>query len=1122
MGIDRSPAYLRGFILPLELTDADIWTAEASYTTAELKAGAAIPSGGEKLVLNTIGEQTSAIDIKTHKAGTPGRSKAGFIFKRATETDYYGDNSFNAITDFQFLKMKSSVPLNTYSDPSCLALLNGDLLLAYSSTEAVGSNGIVVKRMAADGSVFSSGSVAFNATTHLSTVTASNPAMCQLSDGSVILVFWANYVISTNLSNLYVYRSNDNGVNWDLVSTGALDQSLDRSVYSLGRISIGHHNGQILLIGSLTKLAGLKNNIIIQAASVNEGMTFTTIGTTADNIYCYSPSMVVCDDGFILSYITSINDAASTDGHGKSFLFPNAFFPFASRGALELDISSGWDVGYINTTSKTFETGALTTWIDEENNIFVLFRNIPTKAQSYGGNGGLWMKISTDQGETWQYAGLLDPGWIPPFVQAMNDDTEYLRNFSACSAKGRTWVFCQPETTAGTIDNSLLLFGLRGYSSITLPDRFQDADIYQQFGYNHTYIPFVVPDILPDWTDTISGVPVVELTTGGLKITTSTTSSIKYTYSMLSPIAAHTTTGTIARFVARPATGGTVSGNEIAADLYISDGAHSYRVIFRFSPTQIQLRDELGAANLATVTPNPASILTDTGVEILVALGNGRVSAWWRGNDHIDAKGWNLLASNAAVADGGAGANNYLSIGNQAATASGSAISYWGEVCIAYKNGNGGQFFPDLFNGFSTPSDLSAKLYPSEGNALQVAEGMFISTQDGPAQLSDVYSVSPASSYGIENLFHAQSPSPQNGWRGKERSGAGAVPAEFIPIRLDANGENIAFQSDMIGIHLGNINFKDFQLEGYDAGSASWQVIKLINPGILIKSTRHGSRLVADPTGAAPHPYFFHDELTGATAQIPGAPPVYREIRTNSEGSWNGTTTPRPATIVLNDTQASDPTASLDVAIFPKNVTVIINLNGAKYSALGIRISSQNTRTGDFRIGHLSIGPFHAIAPQYSHGREITFSANTETFDQPDGIIRTRNLGKGRRNFSINWSDPVDTSPLMPMGGSPSPDWFKGSYNGAAQAVASFGGIAFDILGYIRHMRGPDRPVVYLPSVKFADNSGEEVRVYNRELQHALVMLDDSASIDNAIGEELVSVRGEIFRIGSINMVEVI
>ena len=91
-----------------------------------------------------------------------------------------------------------------------------------------------------------------------------------------------------------------------------------------------------------------------------------------------------------------------------------------------------------------------------------------------------------------------------------------------------------------------------------------------------------------------------------------------------------------------------------------------------------------------------------------------------------------------------------------------------------------------------------------------------------------------------------------------------------------------------------------------------------------------------------------------------------------------------------------------------------------------------------------------------------------------------------------------------------------------AQAVASFGGIAFDILGYIRHMRGPDRPVIYLPSVKFADNSGEEVRVYNRELQHALVMLDDSASIDNAIGEELVSVRGEIFRIGSINMVEVI
>ena len=64
--------------------------------------------------------------------------------------------------------------------------------------------------------------------------------------------------------------------------------------------------------------------------------------------------------------------------------------------------------------------------------------------------------------------------------------------------------------------------------------------------------------------------------------------------------------------------------------------------------------------------------------------------------------------------------------------------------------------------------------------------------------------------------------------------------------------------------------------------------------------------------------------------------------------------------------------------------------------------------------------------------------------------------------------------------------------------------------------------MVYLPSMKYATNAAEEVRIYNRDLQHALVMLDDEASITNSVGEELVSVGGETFRISTIEMTEVI
>ena len=1128
MGIDRSPSHLRGFVLPMNLSTADIWEAEATYSTADLKAGGAIPSGGEKLMITTSGSQTSKLNFRTQQAGTPGQGKTGFIFKRDTETDWYGDNSINAMTDFQFIKKQSSVPLASYGDSSTLALDNGDLLLAYTSTEAAGLNGIVVKRMAADGSVFSSGTLVFNATTHVSTISASNPVMCQLPDESIILVFWSNYVISSDLTNIHVYRSTDSGASWNLVSAGALDVSLNRTTYSIGKLNIGYFNGQMLLVGSLKRLgpifSGEAADVILQAASIDEGMSFQTIGTTLQNGACFSPSLTVTEDGFFLAYITSNNDFnLSTDCEAEGYLFPNAFLPFENRTYLVNSIAgTGQKVAACDTVARAFISGEMSSWKDNEGNIFVVFRNIPTDAMADGGNGGIWMTISTDQGKTWNYAGEKGPTHLPPYIETMGSDSEYLRNFSVCSTKGRTWFFCQPETTAGTIDNSILLFCLRGYSSVTLPPRVQDATIFQQFSFNHSYLPVIVPDVLPDWSSLTSGSPTVTLTTDGLKIDTTSTSFQAYKYTFISPNIGHTTAGCVVRFTVRAAAGGSPTTDDIAARLVIEDASHDYALFCRFSNTQIIVIDNLAGTTLGTATPNPGSILTTDGVEILMALGDGKASVFWRPNDHVDAKGWFAIVQNVTVTDGGGGGpvNNDLTIGNISPPSSGTVTSYWGEACIAYPKAYNGVWAPNLAKGFGNPGDLNAKLYPSQGEAVLVTEGLFISTQDGPAQMSDAFDVLPSSIYGIENIFHSQSPSPFNGWRSQARTGAGAVPSEFIPLRLDPNGENVEFMSDMLGIHLEEINFKDFKIEGYNAATSSWVVIATINNGIPLKSFRKGNTLVAD--WAPNRPYFFHDELAGAIVQIPASPhPVYREIETNSAGAWTNSNQPRPATIVLKNTEPSDP-ASFDGVIIPRKTTVMINLNGATYSAIGIRIDAQNTMTNDFRIGHLSIGTFQVMAPQYAFGREITFTANTETFEQPDGIIRSRNMGRGRRNFSITWTEPVDTTALMPIEGTPDPDYFKGSSDASARAIASWGGIAFDLLGYIRQLRGSDKPLVYLPSVKFATNASEEIRIYNRDVQHSLCLIDNSATLDNAIGDELVAIGGEAFRIGTIKMTEII
>jgi len=1120
---DISPNHLRGFLLPLPLSSNDIWTTQSTFTTAEKVAGQAIPAGKEKLIVDPEGKQTNTIQLKTQKAGTPGLNKASFIWKRSIDPDYYGDNSHKAITDFQFLKLQTSLPTNNYLNPACLGLANGDLLLAYQSVEAVGLNGIVVKRMASDENTFSTGVVVATNTNFSLT----NPAMTQLPDGSIILAVWANYTISVNTSNIYIYRSNDNGLTWTLSSAGALDEAIDTNTYTINSLKIAAYAGQVLLIAAMKHATNIKPDVLFQAASNNEGMSFTTIGDTANNIYCFKPSLVATDKGFLLTFITTTNDFASSDSKGESFLLPHAYFPFINRTNLSVQIDAGGlniQVG-INTTSSVFKftEGDHTSYVDDENNIYVLFRNLSTQNNTHGGNGGLWGMVSTDNAETWRFLGNGSPlTTILPYIQSFNSNTHYLQDFQACTIKGKTWIFSQPKTTAGLIDKSLLLTCLRGYSSITLPARFQDASFLQQFGYNHTYLPIVEPTILPDWAPVATGAATSQVSINGYQIDTNTTSTLSYKYNFITPDANSTTTGIVSRFVCRPASGGSITSDIIAAQILISDASNSYKCLFRFSSTQIVLLDALAGTTKATITVNPSSILTDTGVEILVAMAAGKISAWWRGNDHLEAKGWNQITSNTTISNGGAGTSNYIQFGGMASPASGTATQYWNEVSINYKRGSNVSFFPNLADGFISPNDLQGKLYPAYGQKTQVGEGMFISTQDGPAQSTDEYTIEPASSYSIDNIFHGQSPTPQNQWRGQTHTAAGSVPSEFIAFKLDENGENIDFMSDLLGIHLHNINFREFKIEGYNASTSSWIVLDTISTSIPIKCFRRGNRLQPDPTGGTPHPYFFHNELSGSIVQMPTAgDPVYREILTNSEGSWNGAKTPRPSTIQLKDTQGSDP-ANPSATIIPKNATVVINLNGAQYSAIGIRISSQHTMTKNFRIGHVSIGPVHILAPQYSHGREITFTSNVERFEQPDGIIRTRVKGKGKRSFSISYTEPIDTTPFMPIDGTPSPNFYKASSDANARAVASYGGIAFDILGYIQHMQGPSRPVVYLPSMKYATNAAEEVRIYNRDLQHALVMLDDEASITNSVGEELVSVGGETFRISTIEMTEVI
>jgi hypothetical protein len=153
----------------------------------------------------------------------------------------------------------------------------------------------------------------------------------------------------------------------------------------------------------------------------------------------------------------------------------------------------------------------------------------------------------------------------------------------------------------------------------------------------------------------------------------------------------------------------------------------------------------------------------------------------------------------------------------------------------------------------------------------------------------------------------------------------------------------------------------------------------------------------------------------------------------------------------------------------------------------------------------------------------VEYVANTERFEQPDGIIRTRKRGEGRRVFGVSWTEPIDTSQFFPYGAEPEADYWKASNTVGSPAVANYGDGPFSMLGLWRHLGGANTPVTFIPESPYSAGGAADVRLMNRRDQQALVMVGDAISMDNVIGEEFTgSNQGEAFRVGNVTLTEVV
>ena len=395
---------------------------------------------------------------------------------------------------------------------------------------------------------------------------------------------------------------------------------------------------------------------------------------------------------------------------------------------------------------------------------------------------------------------------------------------------------------------------------------------------------------------------------------------------------------------------------------------------------------------------------------------------------------------------------------------------------------------------------------------------MAITAKNAPARGEDQYKIIPRYDYAIDNIFHKISLSPRITWRSAGAGTQARIPLFIDPV-VQATEKNLGL-SDVLGVHLSNVNFRKFSIQSWDG--AAWNVLSDVDISEGFNGTyiKKGNTLISNDTGKK----FLlrYGEAIGWRAELKsGETTKIVKIRMNSEGIWTNNSNVKQ-TVLQYDTSLTDPStipASGTFKLIPDSITFIKSrLDGVNLGqyALAIEIPVQTTLEGYFQIGSLLMGSVAFPAPQYQRGRSITYAPNIQAQESIDGMFFSRKMSNGRRTASIAWTEPIDTTRLNEL----EPDYWQISQTAGAQPIANYGD-PYLMNGIFRYLSNRE-PLVYLPSIDVAafriGLDGENEVILNRREQHLLARTTGEVTVESVIGEEMVN---EMFRVATVNLEEI-
>jgi len=180
-----------------------------------------------------------------------------------------------------------------------------------------------------------------------------------------------------------------------------------------------------------------------------------------------------------------------------------------------------------------------------------------------------------------------------------------------------------------------------------------------------------------------------------------------------------------------------------------------------------------------------------------------------------------------------------------------------------------------------------------------------------------------------------------------------------------------------------------------------------------------------------------------------------------------------------------------------KDFGIVIHSYSDTYHALRIKIPSQATADGDYRIGQLFLGHVQAFARPHDLGWSEILEMDVEQGRRTGGTRRDRKRGPSRRLVEIAWVDSW-TDATQIRASQPDPDFIR-AQTSAAVAVGTPRDTIEMVAGLHDEQDGSVSPVLYLKKIT-TTTAGTHALTDRREFVYG--RLETSPRIDNTLGRQ--------------------